>query len=231
MTDAVHGLPATVGLKGEITETELTRNERTVARRSAEIRATVPDLEFTAVVEMSHAEARAADLGIGVVALVLEATAQALRAVPHLNGAYRDGRYEHYQRVNVGVTIFDDGVYAIPTVFDADQKGPLELDAELQDYARRARSDELASAELTGATFTLTGPPGSAVTSATPLVIAPQAAALATGMVQDQAVVSNSGLIAGRTMVLTLACDGRIVHGHRAAAFLAAVKDQLESAD
>jgi pyruvate dehydrogenase E2 component (dihydrolipoamide acetyltransferase) len=229
MSDAVQVSPPT-GLKGDVVTTELERHERSVARRSAEIRATVPDVEFTAVIEMSAAEERAAAGGVSINALIVEATAAALRAVPRLNGAYRDGHYEQYSRVNIGVTIFGEGLYAIPTIFDADERTASELSAELSDYADRARSDALAPGELTGATFTLTAPAGEAVSSATPLIIAPQAGALAAGAVRDEPVVRDGALVAGRTMVITLACDHRISHGHHAAAFLAALKANLERA-
>ncbi len=41
---------------------------------------------------------------------------------PALNGSYRDGRYELYSRINIGVTIVDEDVYATPTIFDADDE-------------------------------------------------------------------------------------------------------------
>lgn len=227
MPDAVPIVPA-AGLKGEVVATELERHERSVARRSAEIRATVPDVEYAATVAMDAAEQRATALGVSAAALVVQATAAALRAVPRINGAYRDGRYERYSRVNVGVTVVEEGAYAIPTIFDADQKPPEELERELDDYVRRARSGELASAEQTGATFTVTAAAGPAVERLAPLIIGTQAAALATGAVGDEPVVRDGAVVSGRTMAVTLACDQRIVHGHHAAAFLAALKEHLE---
>jgi len=166
---------AASGLKGEVITRELERFERTVARRSAEIRATVPSIELTAVVAVDGALAS----GVSLDALVVQAAAVALRAVPRANGSYRDGKYETYSRVNIGIVVADEeGTYAIPTVFDADSKSAAELEAELADYSERVRAGELASAEQTGATFTLSLPPGDAVTTVAPLIMAPQAAAL-----------------------------------------------------
>ena len=38
-------------------------------------------------------------------ALLVRACARALRAVPRANAAYRDGRFELYRRINVGIVV------------------------------------------------------------------------------------------------------------------------------
>jgi pyruvate dehydrogenase E2 component (dihydrolipoyllysine-residue acetyltransferase) len=214
------------GVKGEVTTRELERFERTVARRSAEIRATVPSIELTAVVCVDGA--LASDVSLD--ALVIEAAAVALRAVPRANGSYRDGQYEMYSRVNIGVVVADEeGTYAIPTVFDADTKSAAELEAELADYSERALGGDLASAEQTGATFTVSLSPGDAVTTVAPLIMAPQAAALAVGAVQLTPVVRDGSVVAGQTIAVALSCDHRILFAVHGAALLEAFKRHLES--
>ncbi len=83
------------------------------------------------------------------------ACATALRAVPRANGAYRDGRFEAYARVNVGVVVASGDSYLIPTVFDADQLSPAELSAEVARLAEGVRERSLTSAAFAGATFTV----------------------------------------------------------------------------
>jgi len=87
----------------------------------------------------------------------------------------------------------------------------------------------LASAEQTGATFTLSLPPGDAVTTVAPLIMAPQAAALAVGGVQSAPVVRDGTVVAGQTIAVALSCDHRILFAVHGAAFLEAFKRQLES--
>ena len=53
-------------------------------------------------------------------------------AVPRANGAYRDGRFELYSRVNIGLVVADEHSYLIPTVFDADRKSLTELTDEIE---------------------------------------------------------------------------------------------------
>jgi pyruvate dehydrogenase E2 component (dihydrolipoamide acetyltransferase) len=219
-----------LGTKGEVTRVELARAERDIARRSAESRATIPNVEFTAEVDMDATLAREAELGCGTTALLVRAAAHALTAVRQVNGSYRDGHYELYSRINVGVTMADDGLYVIPTVFDADQKSVGEIAGELGDLFVRARDGRLTAPELTGATFTVTDSIAYDIATLTPLIVPPQAAALAAGPIRDVPVVRDGSVVPGHTMVLTLACDHRIVYGAHASAFLEELKAHLQEA-
>jgi pyruvate dehydrogenase E2 component (dihydrolipoamide acetyltransferase) len=230
MTDGAPAGPAEAGIKGTVTTIDLERRERAVARRSAETRAVIPSVEFIAEVDMEAAVSRAAALGCGTPALLVHAVAHALTVAPRINAAYRDGRYELYSRVNVAVTIADADVYVSPVVFDADRKSEAELADELTDLTARARSGSLTPADLSGATFTIADAGASGIATLTPLIVPPQAAALAAGPVRDVPVVRGGELRPGHTMMLTLACDHRIVYGFHAAAFLEEIKAHLEEA-
>jgi pyruvate dehydrogenase E2 component (dihydrolipoamide acetyltransferase) len=218
------------GLKGEITVLELERHERTHARRSAESRATIPTIEFSNIVNVEALLAREATVGCGITAALVAAAARALRTVPRVNGSYRDGRYELYSRINVGVTLIGEGVYATPTIFDADTKSPAEIGEELASLFTRASDAELHPSELTGATFTVVGSSDYDIVALTPLILPPQAGALAFGPIRDVPVVRDGQVVPGYAMQLSLAVDHRIVYGHHAAAFLGEVKAFLEEA-
>jgi pyruvate dehydrogenase E2 component (dihydrolipoamide acetyltransferase) len=228
MTDSTAAGERAPGTKGNVTELEPDRAERSIARRSAETRAIVPNVEFGTEVDMVAALEREAEQKCGTTALLVTAAAHALSTVPRVNGAYRDGHYELYSRVNIGVTIAEPGVYVIPTIFDADRKSAFEIAAELDDYSVRARERALTPAELGGATFTLTAAGARGIATLTPLIVPPQAASLAAGPVREVPVVRDGAVVPGRTMTLTLACDHRIVYGTHASAFLAELKAQLE---
>src|SRR6185369_9191758 len=62
--------------------------------------------------------------------MVVKAAAMALREFPRANGSYRDGHWELYSRVNVGVAVAAQDALVVPTVFDADQKGLREIAAD-----------------------------------------------------------------------------------------------------
>src|SRR3712207_9463310 len=63
--------------------------------------------------------------------MVVKASANALREHPRVNAAYRDGKFELYDRVNVGVAVAAMDALVVPTIFDADKKslGQIARDA------------------------------------------------------------------------------------------------------
>ena len=218
-------------LKGETSLVEPDRIERAIARRSAETRATVPDVQYgidlaaDALFDVQRARA------CSPTAALVRACAIALREFPRANAAYRDGRFELYSRINIGIVIpAQDGQIA-PTILDADIKTAEQLTEEITRLAERARAGELTPPELAGTTFTLSDLGGSGVHRADAMIVPPQAAALAAGAIRSVAAVRNGTVVAARELSLTLACDHRILYGARAAAFLARVAELLEQAE
>jgi pyruvate dehydrogenase E2 component (dihydrolipoamide acetyltransferase) len=206
--------------RGEVEIVEPTAAERTIGRRAAESRATIPHLELGVEVVMDRALA----LGASTTAIVLRACALSLRESPRANGAYRDGRFELYSRVNVAVVM---GAQA-PTVFDADTKPIEELHGELTELAGRAERGELTSPERSSATATFAdlGPLGVDRPSIVP--VGAQAAAVAAGAIRARPVVREAAIVPGHMMQLTVICDHRILYGAAAAEFATRIKQLLE---
>jgi pyruvate dehydrogenase E2 component (dihydrolipoamide acetyltransferase) len=204
--------------------------ERTVARRAAEARATVPDLELAVEVEMDRCVALCAERGSSTTAALARACGVSLREHPRANGSYRDGHFELYSRVNVGIVVASEDTYLIPTVFDADRKPLDELSAEIEELADGGRAGRLSSQAFSGATFTLWDAGVHGIDNASIPVVPPQAAALSAGTIRQRPVVRDGELIASASITATLACDHRILYGTRAAQFLTAIKSRLEQA-
>jgi pyruvate dehydrogenase E2 component (dihydrolipoamide acetyltransferase) len=160
--------------------------------------------------------------------MVVKAAARALREFPRANGSYRDGRFELYGRVNVGVAVAAQDALVVPTVFDADRKSLGEIARETRALAERVRAGVVTPPELSGGTFTVSNLGMYGVTSFTAVINPPQAAILAVGAMTPKAVVRDGGLVARHTMGVTLACDHRILYGADAAEFLARIRALLE---
>ena len=212
-------------LKGETRIEQPDRSGRAVARRSAEIRATVPDVELSSDVDAGAALARGERDGVSMTAILVRACATALRELPWANAAYRDGHHELYSRVNVAVTVQAGAALLTPTVLDADTRSLSELADELRRLTERARTGELTPPEQAGATFTLSDFSDHGADRVSPLVIPPQAAALSAGAVRTAPVVRDGQVVAGQLIGLTLACDHRILFGERASALLERIAD------
>jgi pyruvate dehydrogenase E2 component (dihydrolipoyllysine-residue acetyltransferase) len=218
---------ATPSLKGETTVEEPGHAARAVARRSAEIRATVPDLELSIDADADALLARAQARRCSTTALLIAACAGALREFPRVNGAYRDGRYELYSRVNVGVVIQSTEIQLTATLLDADTKSLSELDEEAARLAVRARSGELTPPEQAGATFTFHDLGEDGIHRAAGLVRPSQAAILTAGAIRAVPVLRDGAVVAGHQLSLTLTCDHRIVFGAQAAGFLRRVTELI----
>ena len=203
-----------------------TRAQRTIARRAAEARATIPDFQLGAEISMNRAVSLCERGSCSLTALLTRACGVALREHPRANAAYRDGRFELYSRVNVGVVMPSEGDLVAATVSDADLKTLSELTGALAEL--RGRADSLTPPERSGATFTLTHHDAAGVAWEMPLVWPGQAAAAAAGAIREGPALRGREVVAGRVMTLVLACDHRILYGVLATRFLARIKELLE---
>jgi pyruvate dehydrogenase E2 component (dihydrolipoamide acetyltransferase) len=216
---------------------DLSKLQETVARRMAESKATAPHFYLQAEVDMSRAvEARsllksAAREGEVVPSfndMVVKACALALREHPRANGAYRDGRFELYSRVNVGVAVAARDSLVVPTVFDADRKGLRQIASDSRALAERVRDGSITPPELSGATFTVSNLGMYGIDSFSAVINPPQAAILAVGAIAERAVSRDGELGTAHLMSVNLACDHRILYGAEGAEFLARVRTLLE---
>ena len=222
--------------RGAVTAEPLTRTQSVVARRMAESRSTIPAFELRMEIDMEACvalraqlkEHRAGDAVPSLNDFVVKACALALRDHPRANGSYRDGRFELYERVNVGVAVAAADALVVPTVRDADRKSLGAIAAETRMLAERVRDGSISPQHLAGGTFTVSNLGMFGVTSFTAIVNPPQAAILAVGAVAPRPVVRDGAIVARATMDVTLACDHRILYGADAARFLARIRELLE---
>ena len=224
------------GAKGQVETHDLTRLQQTVSRRMAESKATAPDFALTAEVDMSAAvELRAklkevSDPAPSFNDMVVKACAAALREHPRVNGAYRDGKFELYERVNVGVAVAANDALVVPTIFDADRKSLGQISRDARDAIEKVRDSKITPPEVAGGTFTVSNLGMFGIDSFTAIINPPQAALLTVGSLKKRPVVDDRGRVVARdTMSLTLVCDHRILYGADGAKFLARVRELLES--
>jgi pyruvate dehydrogenase E2 component (dihydrolipoamide acetyltransferase) len=228
-------LPVASGARGDATMVDLTRLQQTVARRMAESKATIPDFTLFADVDMSacvdlRAQLKAAmDPAPSYNDLIVKASALALRAHGRANAGFRDGRFELYGRVNVGVAVAREGGLVVPTIFDADQKPLGQIARETARLAGAVRAGSVTPPELSGGTFTVSNLGMYGVSSFQAIVNPGQAAILSVGAMSKRAVVAEDGAIVARAVLtLGLICDHRILYGADAAQFLRQICDLLE---
>jgi pyruvate dehydrogenase E2 component (dihydrolipoamide acetyltransferase) len=224
--------------KGETSIQDLTRLQQTVARRMAESKATAPDFVLNVDVDMEEAVdlrkrlKAAANEGQPVPSFndfVVKASALALVDFPRANGAYRDGKFELYSRVNVGVAVAGQDALVVPTVFDADTKSLGQIARESRALAERVRAGAITPPELSSGTFTVSNLGMFGIQSFVAVINPPQAAILAVGAMAPTPVVRDGEVVVRNIMRITLSCDHRILYGADAAEFLGRIRERLEN--
>ncbi|HEU4599113.1 MAG TPA: 2-oxo acid dehydrogenase subunit E2 [Solirubrobacterales bacterium] len=229
--------PSAETAKGETRIQELTKAQQVVARRMAESKAIAPHFYLTLEIDMS--EAVSARKAIKAVAkegevvpsfndMVVKACAIALTEFPKANGAYKDGRFEFYSRVNVGVAVAAEEGLVVPTVFDADRKGLRQIAADTRAVAAKVRAGTVTPPELSGGTFTVSNLGMFGIEEFGAVINQPQAGILAVGAIREAPAVRDGELVPAQLMKVTLSCDHRILYGAEGAEFLARVKQLLE---
>jgi pyruvate dehydrogenase E2 component (dihydrolipoamide acetyltransferase) len=223
------------GAKGEVEIQELTRLQQVVTRRMAESKATAPDFSLSIDVDMTDAVAlrarlkEVADPAPSFNDMIVKAAATALREHPRVNGAYRDGKWELYERVNVGIAVAAEDTLIVPTVFDADSKSLGQISRDARAAIEKVRDQKITPPELAGGTFTVSNLGMYGIDHFTAIINPPQACILTVGALAKRPAVDEKGRVVARDqLTLTLVCDHRILYGADGAKFLARVKELLQ---
>jgi pyruvate dehydrogenase E2 component (dihydrolipoamide acetyltransferase) len=162
-------------------------------------------------------------------ALMLKATALAVRETPDLNGHWIDDRFHPSESVHLGVAIsLREGGLVAPAIHDADKLDLDEMMARLRDLVNRARSWRLRSSEMSDPTITVTNLGDRGVETAFPIIVPPQVAMVGFGKVVDTPVAVR-GMIGVAPMVhATLSGDHRVTDGHRGGLLLMSLDRLLQ---
>ena len=106
--------------------------------------------------------------------------AGAIRKFPQFAASIDQGRtvivYKKY--VHIGVAVDTDRGLLVPVIRDVDQKGIVELSAELAKLAEKARAGKLSLDEMSGGLMTITNLGGIGGVGFTPIVNWPEVAIL-----------------------------------------------------
>ena len=202
---------------------------------------TVVEVDYEGV-ERARSAAKAAfkaeeGFGLTYLPFIARAVIDALREYPHLNATVGDGELLVHADVNLAVAVDLDfqGLLA-PVVKGADGQRLRGLARAVNDVAGRARSKQLVPDDLSGGTFTLTnmGSYGTFLVSA--VINQPQVAILSTDGIKRKPVVvsdadGNEAIAVHSVGMLALSWDHRAFDGAYAAAFMAKVREIIETRD
>ena len=209
---------------------------RITAQRLTESAAT-PHFYLTVVVDAGVLQKLRAELNaefsdtepkISVTNLLVRACAVTLRTHSDVNSSWGGDHLLRHRHANIGCAVATDSGLLVPVIRDADDKSLTEIAVEAHALVERARAGKLTPAELTGGTFTISNLGMYGIDHFIAVINPPEAAILAVGAVQEEAVVRNGRLTAATRMKLTLSIDHRVLDGATAAVFLQDLVHLLE---
>ena len=161
-------------------------------------------------------------------ALLLKASAVAVRAVPEVNGFYVDGAFRRSEHVHLGVAVsLRGGGLVAPAIHDADQMGIEELMDALKDLVARARAGRLRGSEMADPTLTVTNLGDQGAELVHGVIYPPQVALVGFGRIVERPWAVEGMLTVRPVVTVTLAADHRVTDGHRGGLYLAAVAEAL----
>ena len=215
-------------------EVPVSQMRKVIARRLSESLFTAPHFFLTMSVDMDAAIAARTKINEGAKSkisfndLVLKATAVALKQHPKVNSSWLGDKIRTNYHVNIGVAVSVEDGLLVPVVRFADTKNLSQINAEVKDYAQKAKDKKLQPADWEGSTFTISNLGMFGIDQFTAIINPPDACILAVGGISQEPVVKNGQVVPGNIMKLTLSCDHRVVDGATGAAFLQTLKGLLE---
>ncbi len=177
------------------------------------------------------AEAEKQGIKLTLVAFLVKAAVVALKQFPEFNSSLTtEGDAlvlkDYY---HIGVAVNTDNGLMVPVIRDADQKGLLEIAAEIRELSEKARAGNILPKELQGGCFSISSLGGIGGTAFTPIVNSPEVAILGvsrayTGPVWDE----DQGQFVPRLLLpLSVTYDHRVIDGVAGARFTVYLKEIL----
>ena len=160
---------------------------------------------------------------------LIKAAVAALKAFPSFNASLDDTGENliFKQYFHIGIAVDTPDGLVVPVIRDADQKGLLQLAAELGEISKKARDKRLAGADMQGGCFSISSLGGIGGTSFTPIINAPEVAIMGVSKSEMKPVWNGAAFEPRLMLPLSLSYDHRVIDGAEAARFATYFAKQL----
>jgi 2-oxoglutarate dehydrogenase E2 component (dihydrolipoamide succinyltransferase) len=216
----------------------LSRRRQTIATRLVEAQhnaamlTTFNEVDMSAIMEVRSRRKEAFkerhQVSLGFMSFFTKAVVGALKAFPVLNAEIQGTDMLLKRYYDIGIAVGAEEGLVVPVVRDADRKSFAQIEREISDLAKKARSNSLALSDLQGGTFTITNGGVFGSLLSTPILNAPQVGILGMHKIQERPVAIKGQVVIRPMMYVALSYDHRLVDGSGAVQFLVRVKELLE---
>ncbi len=212
----------------------LSATRKTIAKRLTEAKQAIPhyylSVEWPLDGLLAH-RAKLNDTGdtkVSVNDLLVYCVSRALIKVPKANINVVGDTIHQFRTANVAVAVAtDDALYPV-TLRGVENMSPADIARASGAAAERARSGSLTTQDLSGGSFTVSNLGMFGIDQFTAIINPPMGAILALGAAKEQPVVENGEVKVATVMNATLSCDHRAIDGAIGAAFLAALRAEID---
>jgi 2-oxoglutarate dehydrogenase E2 component (dihydrolipoamide succinyltransferase) len=168
--------------------------------------------------------------------ILIEAVAHAIKKYPGINIQVSGNNIIYKKDINIGMAVaLPNGNLIVPVIHQADKYSLSQLAVKVNDLAKRARNNQLKPEELSGGTYTITNIGTFGNLSGTPIIMQPQVAIMAFGVIRKlpSVIETPDGDLIGirQKMVISHSFDHRVVDGSLGGMFLKEVSDFFENFD
>jgi 2-oxoglutarate dehydrogenase E2 component (dihydrolipoamide succinyltransferase) len=168
--------------------------------------------------------------------ILIEAVAHAIKKYPGINIQVSGNNIIYKKDINIGMAVaLPNGNLIVPVIHQADKYSLSQLTVKVNDLAKRARNNQLKPEELSGGTYTITNIGTFGNLSGTPIIMQPQVAIMAFGVIRKlpSVIETPDGDLIGirQKMVISHSFDHRVVDGSLGGLFLKEVSDFFENFD
>ena len=211
---------------------------KTIARRLAESKQTVPHFYLTVDCNLDALLTLRGDLNKGleprgiklsVNDLLVKALAAALVEVPDANVRFDGDALTTFSRVDISMAVAIPGGLITPVIVDAASKSLSRIATESKDLAARARDGKLQPHEYTGGTASISNLGMYGIKQFDAVINPPQAMILAVGAGEKRPHVVGDALAIATVMSATGSFDHRAIDGAVGAQLMAAFKRLVEA--
>ncbi|WP_435355043.1 dihydrolipoamide acetyltransferase family protein [Emticicia sp. SJ17W-69] len=168
--------------------------------------------------------------------ILIEAVVKAIKDFPLINVQVDGDKIIKKGKINIGMAVaLANGNLIVPVVHDADSYSLIGLTKKVNDLANRARVNKLKGDDLADGTFTVSNIGSFGNIAGTPIIMQPQVAIIAFGVIQKKVSVIETpyGDTIGirQKMIISHSYDHRVVDGSLGGQFVKRVADYLENFD
>jgi 2-oxoglutarate dehydrogenase E2 component (dihydrolipoamide succinyltransferase) len=160
----------------------------------------------------------------------IKAAVFALKEHPWVNAEVQGDSLLLKRYYNIGIAVGrDEKGLIVPNIKDCDRKNLVQIAAEVNDLAARARADRLKPDDIQDGTFSITNAGVYGAINSSPVINVPEVAILGVHKIVERPVVRDGQIVVRPMMNASIGFDHRVVDGELAVKCLRRVCELLEN--